>query len=159
MNPKIKDLSGISAEDLKFRNTKFLTSDAQYDMLEHQSRKRLRHRIWVVRNGDLRRVFKDFPFEDSLSEQCAGWMQAVAGKHFFPDANHRTAIALLRKILRDNGITPRRWPPKISEKAVIRSHRVRKEMENIRLDNLYDRDRLFLVWLIYFKSVLKKPVY
>jgi len=156
--PRIADLSSITAENFKFRNTKFLTGDAEYDMLQYQSRRELRHRIWNVRNGDLRRIIREFPTDDPLYDQCAGWMHAVAGRHFFPDANHRTALALLRKLLRDNGIVPGRWPADVSEEAVIRSHRVRREIENVRLDALYKRDQLFLVWVIYFKTVLKTRV-
>lgn len=156
--PRIEDLSSITAENFKFRNTEFLTGDAEYDMLEYQSRRELRRRIWNVRNGDLRRVIREFPTDDPLYDQCAGWMHAVAGRHFFPDGNHRTALALLRKLLHDNGITPGRWPVDISERAVIHSHRIRGEIENVRLDTLYKRDRLFLIWILYFKTVLKNRV-
>jgi len=128
----------------------------EYDMMG-QSLRRLRRRIWNVRNGDLRKLMRRFPKNHTLYEQCAGWVHAVAGRHFFPDANHRTAIVTLRKLLKDNGIEPGYWPPEISERAVIRSHKVRKEIENIRLNTLYVRDRLFLVWLLYFKTVLKSP--
>lgn len=155
--PRITDLSSIQAENFKFRNTAFLMTDAEYDMLDIQSRERLRHRIWNVRNGDLRKLLRRFPINHTLCEQCAGWMHAVAGRHFFPDANHRTALALLRKLLRDNGITPGKWPLYDSRQTVIRSHEVRQEIEDVRLNTLYNRDRLFLVWLLYFKRVLRSP--
>lgn len=155
--PRITDLSSISAEDIKFRNTEFLKGDVEYELTGRESYDELRHQIWVTRNGDLRRVFYDFPIDSPLNEQCAGWMHAVAGKHFFPDANHRTALATLRKLLQDNGIHPGNWPTKISEQAVLHSHRVRRQIENVRLDTLYRHDRLFLVWLIYFNIVLDPP--
>jgi hypothetical protein len=81
-------------------------------------------------------------------------MHAVAGKHFFPDANHRTALATLREVLRDNDILPGKWPLHVSEQTVLRSHTVRNEIEPVRLDTLYRHDRLFLVWVLYFKRVL-----
>lgn len=73
----------------------------------------------------------------------------------FPDANHRTAIVTLRKLLRDNGITPGRWSPRITREVSLRSHDVRREIDNVELDTLYRHDRLFLVWLLYFKTVLR----
>lgn len=152
---RITDLSGIEAENFKQRNTIFLTSDAEYELFDHQTKQDARHKIWVTRNGDLQRVMRDFPTEAPVYEQCAGWVHAVAGRHFFPDANHRTAIATLRKILRDNGITPGAWPPDITREVALRSHDVRREIDNVRLDTLYRHDRLFLVWVLYFKTVLR----
>ena len=35
---------------------------------------------------------------------CALELFAVVGKHFFPDANHRTAVAMLITLLQENGI-------------------------------------------------------
>lgn len=155
---KIMDLSSIGPEDMKFRNTAFLRSDLEYERTGNESFEQLRHDIWVTRNGDLRRVFRDFPVGVPLYEQCAGWMHAVAGKHFFPDANHRTALALLRELLRENDIPPGKWPPEMSKQTVLYSHRVRAEIEPVRLDTLYRQDRLFLLWVLYFKTVLKNPV-
>lgn len=154
--PRITDLSSIQAENFKFRNTRFLMGDAHYDMASYETREALRHQIWVVRNQDLRRVMKDFPTDRPLRVQCALWMHAVVGKHFFPDANHRTAIALLRKLLRDNGIVPGSWSP--ARTAVVRdeSHEVRRKLPPIRLDTLYKRDELYLVWWRYFVDVIEK---
>lgn len=45
-------------------------------------------------------MIEKFPTDRPLPEQCALWMHAVIGKHFFDDANHPTAVALLRKLLR-----------------------------------------------------------
>ena len=156
--PRITDLSGIRPENFKFRNTAFLTGDTEYDMLEYHTQQELRHRIWATRNGDIRRVIDDFPFDAPLYEQCAGWMHAIAGKHFFPDANHRTALATLRNVLHSNDIVPGRWPPHVSEQTVLHSHVVRNEIEPVRLDTLYQHDRLFLVWVLYFKRVLTNAV-
>jgi prophage maintenance system killer protein len=152
---QITDLSSLSAENFKERNTKFLEGDTEYDVLDHQSQQELRRQIWNVRNGDLRRVLDDFPREAPLHEQCAGWMHAIAGKHFFPDANHRTAMALLRRLLRQNDIPQDTWPVDVTYQTTIRSHRVRREIEPVHLDTLYRQDRLFLVWLLYFKTVLR----
>lgn len=155
--PRITDQSSISPEDMKFRNTWFLQADLEYERTGNDSFEQLRHDIWVTRNSDLRRVLRDFPTDAPLHEQCAGWMHAVAGKHFFPDANHRTALALLRELLRENGLPPGKWPAGISERTVLHSHNVRAEIDPVELDTLYRKDRLFLIWLLYFKTVLRNP--
>lgn len=154
--PRIDDLSEIQTENVELRNTKFLFSDdLHYDIAEHESRRRPRHDIWVVRNGDLRRVLRQFPRDSPLRVQCALWMHALAGKHFFPDANYRTAIALLRDLLWANGVKPGKWSPERT--ARDESHEVRAEIEPVRLDTLYRRDGLFLVWWRYFFDVLRDP--
>ena len=107
-----------------------------------------------MRNGDLRRVLGDFPTDEPLVDQCANWMHAVAGRHFFPDANHRTAIVLLRRLLRQNGIDPGEWSIERTKRAQAGSHRVRTESPPVRLDTLYARDALFEVWRGYLEDVL-----
>lgn len=150
---KITDLSSITPETMKRQNTEFWRRDAEYETViaDHHTRRR----IWNTRNGDLRRLFRDFPTDVPIYEQCASWVHAVAGREFFPDANHRTAVASLRGLLRENGIQPGRWPPDVSRATAVRSHRIRREIANVCLDTLYRRDQLFLVWLLYFKAVLR----
>jgi len=105
--PRITDLSSIEPENFKFRNTQFLRADGHhYDNPHDESFLEQRKEIWRVRNGDLERVLEEFPTDRPLPEQCALWIHALVGKHFFPDANHRTAIVTLRKLLRDNGMEP-----------------------------------------------------
>lgn len=151
---RITDLSSFFAEDFKIRNTKFLLGTTHYDMNQYPSQDRIRHQIWVVRNQDLRRVLREFPTEEPLVDQCALWMHAIVGKHFFPDANHRTAIVLLRRLLRDNGIEPGEWSIERTKQARADSHEVRAELPPIRMDTLYERDELFELWRRYFKDVL-----
>lgn len=152
---RITDLSSLDPENFKFRNTEFLTGDSHYDMQPHETRQKLRRQIWVVRNGDLRRILDEFPTDKPLIEQCALWMHAVVGKHFFPDANHRTAIALLRRLLRENGIDPGNWPAERTRIARDESHEVRRELPQIRFDTMYEHDALYEVWERYFEDVLK----
>jgi len=154
-DPRITDLSSIEAENFKFRNTEFLKSDQHhYDNPHDASFVEQRRDIWRVRNGDLRRVLDEFPTDRPLIEQCALWMHAVVGKHFFDDANHRTAIALLRKILRDNGIEPGGWPAERVVRARDESHEVRKNIPPVHLDTLYETDELYDVWHRFFTDVL-----
>ena len=153
---RITDLSSFSAEDFKIRNTKFLMGSTHYDMNQYPSEDRIRHDIWVVRNHNLRRVLREFPTDEPLVDQCALWMHAVVGKHFFPDANHRTAMALLRRLLRDNGIEPGKWPVERTKQARDKSHDVRAEIPRVRMDTLYERDELFELWRQYFEDVLQE---
>lgn len=152
--PRITGLSAVEPENFKARSQAFLDGDTHYDVLPHQTRHELRNRIWNVRNGDLRRVLDDFPIDEPLVDQCALWMHAVVGNHFFPDANHRTAVVVLRRLLRENGIGPGEWPIERTGRARERSHRVRREIPPVRLDTLYERDALFSVWRDYFEDVL-----
>ncbi|MFC5279736.1 hypothetical protein ACFPM1_13355 [Halorubrum rubrum] len=153
--PRITDLSSIEPENVKFRNTEFLKSDRhRYDNPRDVSFIEQRRNIWRVRNGDIRRILDEFPTDRPLPEQCALWMHAVVGKHFFEDANHRTAIALLRKLLRDNGIDPGSWPTDRIEHVRDESHDVRREIPAIRLDTLYQKDELYEVWYRFFTDVL-----
>jgi len=152
---RITDLSSLNAEDFKLRNTKFLKGDTEYEQTGGESFESLRHQIWATRNGDLRRVLSQFPMEWSLEEQCAGWMHAVVGKHFFPDANHRTAVALLRRLLDENGIEYSKWSLDRLGEARQESHTVRREIETVRLDTLYRKDDLYDVWWRFFDDELR----
>ena len=152
--PRITDLSMLNAEDFKLRNTKFLRGQTEYEQTGNKSFESLRHQIWVTRNGDLRRVFYQFPIDAPLTEQCAGWMHAVVGKHFFPDANHRTAVALLRELLGGNDITYEPWSIDRLREARRESHIVRGEIDPIRLDTLYQKDKLYDVWYQFFTDEL-----
>lgn len=149
---RITDLSRIEPENFKARNEYFLNT-AEYEVEDNiGNRQEIRDSIWRVRNGDLDRTLEEFPTDEPVLDQCAGWMHAVVGKHFFPDANHRTAMSLLRKLLRDNGMEMATGSPKRARDVSIRSHEVRKELDPITLDNLYEKDKLFLVWRVYFEG-------
>lgn len=153
--PRITDLSSLEPENFKFRNTEFLKDDDHpYETGLGRPDEDLHRRIWNVRNGDLRRVLDEFPRDEPLRGQCALWMHAVVGKHFFPDANHRTAVALLRKLLSENEIAYKRWSPDRLRQARKESHTVREEIESVRLDTLWRRDRLYEVWLNFFEDQL-----
>jgi len=115
----------------------------------------LRHEIWVTRNGDIRTVIQDFPYDEPLPKQCALWMQGFVGRHFFPDANHRTAVALLREILTKNYIEIGNWPGERIRDARDRSHDKRWEMDRITLDDIYTKDELYEIWFEFFDAVLE----
>lgn len=153
--PRITDLSAMSPENIKYRNTQFLTDDdLYYDTGFQETREELRRRIWNTRNQNLRRVLREFPRDEPLRQQCALWIHALAGKHFFPDANHRTAVATLRKLLSENGILYESWSIDRLETVRDRSHEVRQEIEDVRMDSIYRRDRLYEAWLEFFEEEL-----
>lgn len=69
---KIEDLSFLNPEDIKLQNTHFLEQNGMeyrvgQGLLDH----RLRHDIWVVRNGDIKKLLERFPYDESLHDQCA----------------------------------------------------------------------------------------
>ena len=154
-SPRITDLSSLDPENFKFRNEKFLLNRSlHYDNPHDRSISEQRDDIWRVRNGDIERVLEEFPTDRPLPEQCALWMHAVVGKHFFADANHRTAIALLRKLLDDNDIAVDQWPTDRVRTARDESHAVRQDIPPVRLDTLYEKDDLYRVWYEFFTDVL-----
>lgn len=145
----------MTPENIKYRNTQFLMDrELYYDTGFQETKKDLRRRIWNARNHNLRRVMREFPHDQPLREQCALWIHALAGKHFFPDANHRTAVATLRNLLAANGIEYHSWSVSHLEKSRDRSHEVRKDIADVRMDSLYRRDRLFEVWYEFFEEEL-----
>lgn len=152
---RITDLSTLSPETIKYRNTQFLKDDDHpYEMGFQETQQELRRRAWNARNGDLRRVMREFPTDEPLREQCALWMHALVGKHFFPDANHRTAVATLRTLLRTNDIQYTNWSIERLRDVRERSHKVRREVADVRMDSLYRRDDLYRVWLDFFVDEL-----
>ncbi|MFO7833103.1 MAG: hypothetical protein R6V31_03385 [Halohasta sp.] len=154
--PRITDLSSIDPENFKYRNTKFLEdADLHYDNPRKKSFSEQRDEIWRVRNGDLNRVVEAFPTDRPLVEQCALWMHAVVGKHFFEDANHRTAIAMLRTLLRNNGVKIDSWPTDRVKEVRDESHEVRRAIPPVQLDTLYEEDELYDVWHQFFTEVLQ----
>lgn len=151
--PRITDLSVLEPENFKFRNTQFL-EDTSLTYEGYDNYRSTRRNIWSTRNHNLRRLLREFPTDEPLVEQCAHWMHAVVGRHFFPDANHRTAMAMLRRLLQENGIEPGEWPNDRTVAATRESHRVRREIDSVRMDTLYQKDELFDVWRCYFSDVL-----
>lgn len=160
--PQINDLSSLIAENVKFRNTKFLNDDnAEYGIFDYESHVETRARIWRIRNGDLRKMMRRFPTDEPVHDQCALWVRGVAGRQFFPDANHRTAIALLRKLLKENGMAQPQWSPwaiqatrRESKRQILQKI---EDNEAIRLDTLYERDTLYQVWRDFFERELSLP--
>lgn len=145
---KITKIS-ITPGDIIQTNRDFLNSeDQEYDTL--YGILKTRKQINRVSESDIQRVIGEFPYNEDLIDQCALWIHALVGKHFFPDANHRTAIATLRSILDENNINI--WKIKNNEiKDVISKSKTERRKLSISIDKIYQRDNLFSVWKEYFE--------
>lgn len=106
---------------------------------------------------DLSEVIESFPTDEPLASQSALWVRAMIGLHFFPDANHRTAMATLRGMMKDNGIEPFEPSGEIEEMTIEvldMSKELRRHEVGVDMGNYYEKDRLYKAWLNYFDAVL-----
>lgn len=149
----------LNVDDVIRTNMEFFRDDdAEYEDAHAYTHLDTRRRIKLGRGKrkDLSRVIEEFPTEGALASQSALWMRAMVGLHFFPDANHRTAMATLRGMMKDNGIEPFR-PFREVEEATVEvlgaSKELRREVE-VDMSNYYEKDRLYEVWLEYFEKVV-----
>ena len=157
--PRITDLSALDPENIKYRNTAFLAADDHpYELGWGLSGDELRRKAWNTRNGDLRKLMRNFPRDKPLRQQCAHWMHALVGVHFFPDANHRTAAATLRRLLRENRIVWKAWSTERLREARESSHQIRRDVADVTMDSLYREDELHAVWLDFFEDELEVVV-
>ena len=146
----LSNFQEIDPEDIKWRNRRYLMNrDHRYD-LNNESRQAVNNSISSVRNGDLNRVMTEFPDAEPLVDQCAHWVRAIAGLHFFPDANHRTAMSTLNTALVLNGINRIEWSGDRYQIAIFRSKLLRRFIVDVRFDTLWRRDELFQNWQRYF---------
>lgn len=148
---RITDFSELDPEDIKWRNREyFKNSDHRYDYGDLLSYHQVKHQISVVRNADLDRVMREFPTKEPLSQQCAHWVRAIIGLHFFPDANHRTAMATLNLLLELNGIERFKWKDDQYQETIFKSKLIRKHIIDVWFDNLWSEDELYHLWHRYF---------
>ena len=154
---RITDLSSLPAEEIKWRNRRFYTDQGHVYTTDPDPEHVAKRKIKNVRNQDLRRVLRTFPTDEPLYVQCALWLRAFAGKQFFPDANHRTAMLTLDYLLDENGIETPNWPGDHVTDSVYQSKLLIKNKTQVTFDNLWERDELYLVWrrhfVQYWKSV------
>jgi prophage maintenance system killer protein len=109
------------------------------------------------KRNDLSKVIEEFPTNEPLASQSALWMRAIVGLHFFPDANHRTAMATLRGMMKDNGIETFETSGDVEEmtvKVLDRSKELRRHEVDVDMGNYYEKDGLYEAWLDYFENVL-----
>lgn len=150
---RITDFSGIDAETIKqFNYERYQDSDDRYGLVEN-SRKKTERRIWNVVDCDLDRVMREFPHYEPVVQQCAHWVRAMTGKHFFPDANHRTAMGSLRAIIELNEIEPPRWPGRELGRIILKAKFIRNFVVDVRFDNLWQKDELYHLWHRHFRNL------
>lgn len=146
---RITDFSELDPEDIKWRNRRYYKEDEHRYEAGQYSHSVLQE-IGRVRNGDINRLMEEFPEREPLSQQCAHWVRAITGKHFFPDANHRTAMSTLNLLLHSNGIEPFEWSGEDYKNAIFKSKIIRRFVIDVRFDNLWLKDELYHLWHRYF---------
>lgn len=151
----LTDRSKLTSRNVKETNLEMLKDGGQeYNPRSNRSRSKA-SRIMNVSGNRLYRVFREFPRDTSLIQQCAHWMRTFAGYHFFPDANHRTGMFTLSVLLRSNGFDTVDLPGPRRERAVLRSKLIRLlSVERTNLKRLWRRDELYEHWLDYFACLL-----
>lgn len=147
---RITAVSSLPAADIKWRNRRFFRNPDHVYTTEPDTETVAVRKIENVRNGDLRRVLRTFPTNEPLYVQCAHWIRAFAGKQFFPDANHRTAMLTLDYVLGENGIETPDWPGDHVVESVVHSKFLISNKTYVTFDNLWEKDDLYLVWRRHF---------
>lgn len=153
---RITDLSMMSAERIKNTNRVFFT-DIEHEYTSHLPENDIKRKISSVRNGDLRRVMREFEMEavdEPLYVQCALWVHAFTGKQFFEDANHRTANLSIKFAAIQNGIDFPSFPEEVVEPYTQRSKDLIRQRIRVRMDTLWRRDDLYIVWRDFYAKIL-----
>lgn len=113
-----------------------------------------RRRIRNVKGFQLHRLIREFPTNEPLPQQCAHWMRAFSGLHFFPDANHRTGMNTLQ-ILVEESSCPLSLPIAGNiDRYVLQSKLLRHLTVDIRFNTLWKRDEHYQLWHTYFRNLL-----
>lgn len=147
------DFTNLDGETIKTLNFDIIEDSAEEYGWVRGSPEKTRQRIGNVPETDLHRIMREFPTREPLPQQCAHWIRAIAGLHFFPDANHRTAMNTLSVLYRT--LTDEQLPIGDNiERVVLESKIARVLLTNVRFDTLWKRDALYHVWHRYFRFVL-----
>lgn len=147
------DISDVDVEILRELNSGFFEDgEFRYGTVRGDA-ELTRRRIENVKRYRIDRVVREFPRFEPLVPQCAHWVRAIVGLHFFPDANHRTAVSTLAAVLREQDyLSPEStWPFEWIDIAVTRSKLLRGYHCDVRFDTLWERDELYYHWERYFK--------
>jgi hypothetical protein len=149
----LDDFSNLDGETIKKLNFDIIEDSAEEYGWVRGSPEKTRQRIGNVPETDLHRIMREFPTHEPLPQQCAHWLRAMAGLHFFPDANHRTAMNTLSVLYRT--LIDEQLPIGNNiERVVLESKIARAILTNVRFDTLWKRDALYQVWHRYFRFVL-----
>jgi hypothetical protein len=161
---RITDFAGLDLDYLRRLNRNFLDgSEFTYGCIRGNKRETRRY-IDNIEEYRVSRFVREFPRHESLCRQCAHWVRALVGLHYFPDANHRTAMNSLYGLLSRNGLAPDEsdgldcgvdhWPFDSIDIAVTRSKLLRSYHCNVKYSTLWERDELYQHWERYFRDNL-----
>lgn len=150
----IQDFSTIDGATIKRINYDITEDSEQTYGWVRESPELTRSRIHCVPDTDIHRIIREFPTHDPLPAQCAHWVRAFAGIHFFPDANHRTATNTLEYLVEQNGGPATELVQRDIGRVVLLSKYARTLHTDIRFNTLWVRDELFDIWYRYFTRVL-----
>lgn len=149
----LDDFSKLDGETIKQLNFDIIENSAQEYGWVNGSPEKTKQKIHNVADTDLHRLMREFPTHEPLPQQCAHWLRAIAGLHFFPDANHRTAMNSLSVIY--NTLTDEALPIGTDIKRVVLESKIARHLlADIRFDTLWKRDALYDVWHRYFRLLL-----
>lgn len=153
---RITDLSEFDARLLRQINRDFLEDDTFTYGYVRGDRRRTERQLANVERYEIDRVLREFPRTESLFRQCAHWVRAITGLHFFPDANHRTAMSSLYTILSATGheTVADRLDFDWIGLAVSRSKLLRRYHCEVNFSTLWERDELFHHWHRYLTNTL-----
>ncbi|WP_132058115.1 hypothetical protein [Halorussus amylolyticus] len=151
---RITDVDGIDAETIiAFNFERYEDEVDQYGLVQN-SRRITKRRIGNVSERDVDRVLREFPRQEPLVQQCAHWVRAISGLHFFPDANHRTAMGSLRALLYLNDISaPDEWPGHEINRTILKAKFIRNFVVDVRFDTLWEKDELYHLWHRHFRNL------
>lgn len=150
---RIVDFSDLDPEDIVYQNIRFLEDGGNYGKIRGDTQV-TRDRINNVSESDIQRVIDEFPRNEPIAAQCAHWVRAFSGLHFFPDANHRTAMASLSALLDLHGIDYPEWSGEGMRRACVKSKLIRILLVNVRFDNLWEKDEHYQHWHRFFRNCL-----
>lgn len=153
----LSDFSLLDPETIKEINRGEFKSGAQYGLVKEDSnlteRELTERRISNVPASRINRLIEEFPTNEPLPQQCAHWMRAFTGIHFFPDANHRTGMNTLQILVDHNCDTELSITDDIGW-YILQSKLIRHLQSDIRFNTLWKRDEHYTLWHRYFRQVL-----
>ncbi|AOW80737.1 hypothetical protein HTSR_1565 [Halodesulfurarchaeum formicicum] len=152
-NWHLNDFSNLDGETIIAVNFDIIDDSAEEYGWIQDSPEKTRHKIGNVSETDLNRIMREFPTHEPIPQQSAHWVRAIAGLHFFPDANHRTAMNTLSVLYRTLMDGPLPIGDNIG-RVVLESKIARVLLTDVRFDTLWKRDALYQVWHRYFRRVL-----
>lgn len=155
---RMRDFSTIDGSTIKQINYDIIEDTAEVYGWVRDSPGLTRKRIQCVADTDINRLIREFPTHDPLPAQCAHWVRAFAGIHFFPDANHRTATNTLEYLVEQNdGPAAKLIQPDI-RRTVLLSKYARTLQADNRFNTLWTRDEHFYIWYRYFTRALTDQI-